>query len=46
MAEPQARGDSAASVVNTVSVAWQARDVVTWLASAAIKPGAVAELMF
>ena len=29
-----------------MSVAWQARDVVTWPASAAAKPGAVADLMF
>ena len=35
-----------ASVVDTVSVARQARDVVTWPASAAAKPGDVAELMF
>ena len=43
MAEPQARGDNAASVVDTVSVAWQARDGVTWLASAAAKTWALAE---
>ena len=29
-----------------MSVAWQGRDVVPWLASAAAKLGAVAELMF
>ena len=46
LAEPQARGDSAASVVDSVSVAWQARDVVTCPTSAAAKPGGVAELMF
>ena len=46
VAEPQARGDSAASVVDSVSVAWQAREVVTWPTRAAAKPGAVAELMF
>ena len=49
MAEPQARGGSAnvaACVVDTVSVAWQACEVVTWPASAAAKPGAVAKLMF
>ena len=46
VAEPQARGDNAASVVDTVSVAVQARDVVTWPVSAAAKPGAVCELMF
>ena len=49
LAEPQARGDSAsaaASVMDTMSVAWQARNVVTWRASAAAKPGAVAGLMF
>ena len=39
VAEQQARGDSAASVVDSVSVAWQARDVVTWPWSAAAKPG-------
>ena len=46
VAEPQARGDSAASVVKSVSVAWQAREVVTWPTSAAAKPGAMAHLMF
>ena len=46
VAEPQARGDSAASVVDSVSVAWQARAMVTWPTSAAAKPPAVAELMF
>ena len=46
VAEPHARGDSATSVVDSVSVAWQAREVVTWPMSAAAKPGAVAELMF
>ena len=46
LAEPQARGDSAASVVDSVSVAWQASEVVTWPTTAAAKPGAVAELMF
>ena len=30
---------------SAVSVAWQARDVVTWPASASLKPGAVAQLM-
>ena len=39
VAERQARGDSAASVVGSVWVAWQARDVVTWPSSAAAKPG-------
>ena len=46
VAEPQARGYSAASVVDSVSVAWQASEVVTWPTTAAAKPGAVAELMF
>ena len=46
VAEPQARGDTAASLVDSVLVAWQAREVVTWPKSAAAKPGAVAELMF
>ena len=46
VAQPQARGESAASVVDGLSVAWQAREVVTWPTSAAAKPGAVAELMF
>ena len=46
MAELHARGDSAAFVVDSVSVAWQAREVVTWPTSAAAKPGAVAKLMF
>ena len=50
VAEPQARGDSAASVVaavvDNVSVAWQSREVVTWPTSAAAKPGAVAEVIF
>ena len=46
VAEPQARGDSAAFVVDIMSVAWRARDVVPWLASVAAKLGAVAELMF
>ena len=46
VAEPQARGDSAVSVVDSVSVAWPARAVMTWPTSAATKPGAVAELMF
>ena len=32
--------------MDSVSVAWQARTVVTWPTSAAAKPGAVAELMF
>ena len=45
MAEPQARGDSVASVVVSMSVAWQAREVVTWPKTVAAKPGAVAELM-
>ena len=46
VAERGARvGSAAASVVGTVSVAWQARDMVTWPASAAPRPGAVAELM-
>ena len=39
VAERQARGDSAASVFDSVWVAWQARDVVTWPSSAAAKPG-------
>ena len=46
MAEPQVRGDSAACAVDTVSVTWQARDVVNWPATAAPKPGAVTELLF
>ena len=46
VAEPRARGDSAVSVVDSLSVAWHAREVVTWPTSAAAKPGAVAELMF
>ena len=46
VAEPQAQGGSAAFVVDNVSVAWQAPEVVPWLASAAAKPGVVAELMF
>ena len=46
VAEPQARGDNAASVVDTMSVGWRARHVVTWPGSAATKPGAMAELMF
>ena len=46
VAEPQARGNGAVSVVDSVSVAWQAREVLTWPTSAATKPGAVAELMF
>ena len=46
MAKPHARGDSAASVVGSVSVAWPVREVVTWPTSAAAQPGAVAELMF
>ena len=46
MAEPQARGDNATYVVDSVSVAWQAREVVSWPASAAAKLGAVAELKF
>ena len=46
MAELHARGDSAAFVVDSVSVAWHAREVVTWPTSAAAKPGAVAELIF
>ena len=33
-------------MVDSVSVAWEAREVVTWPTSAATKPGAVAELMF
>ena len=41
----QVRGDSAASVVDTVSVAWQASNMVNRPASAAAKRGAVAELM-
>ena len=45
VAEPQARGDSAACVVDSVSVGWQAHEVVTWPTSALAKPGAVAELM-
>ena len=45
MAEPQARGDKAAYVVDTVSVARHAREVVTWPTSAAAKMAAVAELM-
>ena len=32
--------------MDSVSVAWQAREVVTWPTSAAAKPGAAAELMF
>ena len=32
-------------MMDSVSVAWQAREVVTWPTSAAAKPGAVAELM-
>ena len=39
VAEPQARGDNVASVVDSVSVAWQARRVVTWPTSAAVKRG-------
>ena len=46
VAEPQARGDSEASVVDSVLVAWQARELMTWPTSAATKPGSVAELMF
>ena len=46
VAERQARGNSAASVVDTLSIAWQAYDVVAWPTSAAAKPGAVAEMMF
>ena len=46
MAQPLARGESAACVVETTAVAWQARDVVTWSARAIANPGAVAELMF
>ena len=46
VAEPQARGDSAVSLVDSVSVAWQARAVLTWPTSAGAKSGAVAELMF
>ena len=46
VAEPQARGDNAASLVDSVSVAWQAREVVIWPTSVVAKPGAVAELMF
>ena len=46
VAEPQARGDGVASVVVSMSVAWQAREVVTWPKTAAAKPGAIAELMF
>ena len=46
VAEPQAQGDSAASMVESVSVAWQSREVVTWPTSAATKPEAMAELMF
>ena len=44
VAELQARGDSAsaaASVVDTMSVAWHARDVVTSPVSVGAKPGAV-----
>ena len=33
-------------MVDSASVSWQAREVVTWPKSAAAKPGAVAELMF
>ena len=40
------RGDSAAFVVDSVSVAWQASEVVTWPRSAAAKLGLVPELMF
>ena len=36
----------AAAAVDTVSVAWQARDVVTWPTSAAARPGAAAQLAF
>ena len=39
-------GSTVASVVDTVSVVWQASDVVTRLGSAAARPGAVAELLF
>ena len=46
VAEPEARGDSAVFVVDSVSVAWLAREVVTSPTSAARKPGAVAQLMF
>ena len=46
VAEPQAGGDSAASVVDSVLVAWHACKVVTLPTSAAAKPGTVAELMF
>ena len=46
VAEPRARGDSAACVVDSVWVTWQAREVVTWPTSAAAKPGAMAELMY
>ena len=45
VAELQTR-DIAASVVDSVSVAWQARDVVTWPPTAGAKPGAVAQLIF
>ena len=33
-------------MIDTLSVAWQARDVAAWPASAAAKPGAGAELLF
>ena len=46
VAEPQARGASAASVVGTLSVTWQGRDMLTWPTSARAKPGAVVDLMF
>ena len=49
LAKPEARGancGTAASVVDTASVAWEARDVVTWSASATTRPGLVAQLMF
>ena len=37
---------AAAAVVDAVSVARQARNVLTWPASAAAKPGALTELTF
>ena len=49
VAEPQARGGRgsvAASVVDTMSIGWQARYVVAWPAGAATTPWVVAELMF
>ena len=33
-------------MVDTLSVVWQPRKVVTWQVSVAAQPGAVAELMF